>query len=377
MPESDASFLLRHLYDYGFTAAGLALTALAIGTMLRWLLARLLPGEPFLDPARLIFGSEFVRLTLGLALWLVFWLPAQRAFESSPDLRHRDSVVRKAYLYLVVFVSALAAIVTVSLLLADVLERVLGVPPGQGDLSLALALITVSGVIWGYHAAVLRRDATVAGELAQQALVRRIYVYLMAGLGLAAALTGLVGTLASLFNGLHRSTFGTGQRQELAQFLAALIAGLPVWLWHWRRAQLSAAEEPPAGVMERRSFVRRFYLYIYIFLATMAALGAVIYILSQFLMLLLDARRSSGLLYDVGEALAYALVAAGLLAYHVTVLTARCRSTGCIRSGPAALADSGHHRSRRRVGGCGAGGQAAGKDPRHRSPFYQPLTACA
>jgi hypothetical protein len=109
-------------------------------------------------------------------------------------------------------------------------------------------------------------------------------------------------------------------REQLAWFTAALIAGLPVWLLPWRSAQLAAAATTPEGAQERRSLVRKIYLYFYIFVATMSALGAAIYVVYQLLSLVLGERGSTTLLSDLGRAIAFILIAVAVWLYHGYVL---------------------------------------------------------
>ena len=106
----------------------------------------------------------------------------------------------------------------------------------------------------------------------------------------------------------------------LADFLAVLLAGLAVWLWQWTPVVRVVHAPPPAGIAEQRSFVRRFYLYLYIFAATMAILGSAIYIVSQLLMVVLGARELGGLLFDLAQAIAYAILAVALWVYHGLML---------------------------------------------------------
>lgn len=317
--EPEAATLLRHLYTFGFALAGLVTTAVATGLMLRWGLNRLLDGSLVLGPAREFFPAGLSQLAVGLPLWLAFWLPAQRAFAAA-ERRERESVVRKTYLYLATFAGAVVFISTVSALLADVLERLFRVPSGEGNLSTALALIAVSGGAWAYHAFVLRQDAAAEAEVQQQALVRRIYTYLMAGLGLGALLIGLAGILTVLFQALDEGAVSTELRRLLADFLAVLLAGLVVWVWQWAQAVRAVHAPPPAGIGEQRSFVRRSYLYLYIFAATMAILASAIYIVSQLLMVVLGARELGGLLFDLAQAISYAILAVALWVYHGLML---------------------------------------------------------
>ena len=313
--ESDAGAVLNQLYRYAFALVGLSMAAVAVGLLLERLLAGFWPGLRVLDPVRTVLASELARLAIGLALWLPFWLPAQRRFAAG-DEREQSAVVRKAYLYLVAFVGALGTIFTTAVLLADLLARLMGVSGESGGLSTALSIILVSAAMWAYHAFVLRRDAAAAPEREQQALVRRIYTYLMAGLGLAAVLIGLSGTLIQLLEGLDSGIFTTVLRESLSGFIAALLAGLPVWLWHWQQGQRESAQPAPAGPAERRAFVRRLYLYLYIFVATLMMIGSVIFIISQALMFLMDAREAAGLWYELAQAFSITLVAVAVWVYH-------------------------------------------------------------
>jgi hypothetical protein len=319
--ESDASLVLSQLYTYAFAAAGLVMAAFAFGSLLQWILRELLPGGATVQRTDVLLVSELSRLLVGFTLWLLFWLQAQRQFRGL-DPRGAQSVVRKVYLYIVVFFSALGVIVTTTLLISDLLNRINGLPGGEGDLAEALTIILVSGGLWAYHAAVLRRDAALIPELSRQALVRRLYVYLMAGLGISAFLGGLTGVLVLLIERIQMGNFGRDGVEMVDVAVATILVGLPVWLWHWRKAQLAAQEAGPAGAAERRSVIRRFYLFLYIFVATMALLGSAIYILSQVLELLLGTRESAGMLFDIAEATSFVLVSVLVWLYHGSVLAA-------------------------------------------------------
>ncbi|MCK4725845.1 MAG: DUF3842 family protein, partial [Anaerolineales bacterium] len=159
-----------------------------------------------------------------------------------------------------------------------------------------------------------------AAAVGQQALVRRIYLYLMAGVGLAAVLIGLGGDLSVLIRALVGRGFIVDLRQQLSWFTAALIAGLPVWLANWRKAQIAVAQPDLAGLEERRSFVRSFYLYFYVFVATMTVLGGAVYALSQLVGLAIGAREARGLTMDIGQAVAYVLIAVAVWLYHGAIL---------------------------------------------------------
>jgi hypothetical protein len=183
-------------------------------------------------------------------------------------------------------------------------------------------LILVGVILWSYHARVLRTDTLAASELPRQAAVRRLYWYLMAGIGLAALLVGLAGDVSVLIRSLAGRPFISNTREQLAWFTAVLIAGLPIWILPWRRLQSAIERADSPGDGERQSIVRRIYLYFFLFLAAITLLSAGIYILSQLIELALGARAARFLVSDLAQAIAFILIAASVWAYHFTRLRA-------------------------------------------------------
>lgn len=319
MRESDSSAVLCQLHIYSFSMIGLVMGAIGAGRLLERLTGPLFSDRVLRVPLTTFLATEITRFGVGLVVWLVFWWLGQRAF-SGPDERERESVVRKAYLYLLVFIGAVGVISTAIILLTNALERLFGLGPDSSDLNSAVAIILVCGAIWAYHAFVIRRDAKVAEEVGKQAMVRRIYTYLMAGLGLGAFLIGLAGILTVLLEELDDELGRFDFREGISVFLAMIVVGLIVWRWHWRRVSQEWAVEPSSELEERRSFVRRLYFYFYIFVATLTLLGSVIFIVSQILMLLLGARTGDGLLVDLGQALSYTMIAVVIWIYHGRII---------------------------------------------------------
>jgi hypothetical protein len=171
---------------------------------------------------------------------------------------------------------------------------------------------------------VLRQDAERAPEAPRQASVRRIYAYLVAAIGLAALLTGVIGLLNVVIELLTRSV-AVGldyYREQVALFTAMAIVGVPIWLIPWRTMQrlaLAPAGARRAGIEstdERRSTVRKIYLYFYVFVAALAVFGSVGWFVYHLLTALLGAELPDDFLSLVLNALAIGLVAAGVWLYH-------------------------------------------------------------
>lgn len=316
--ETDVQALVQRLYSYVFSAVGLVLVVAALIPLLRWLLFQFGDAPARYWTTNRVLAAEWTRLLVGLTLWLVHWLGAQRLFATGAA-RERESVVRKFYLYVIVFVGTVAAVASASAILAGILSRILRAP-SSGDVREALSVLLVAGGAWAYHAVVLHRDARQSVEQPQQAGIRRLYRYLVAGVGLVALLLGVGGVISILFFTLDGEPFIGGVRQALAWFISAIIAGLLVWLFPWRQIQTGAAAEGAMGAAERQSLVRKIYLYTFIFVATMTVLGTAVYLVSQLVELLIGSRSSAHLLRDLGMAFSYSLIAVAIWLYHGLIL---------------------------------------------------------
>jgi hypothetical protein len=320
LPEQGAAAAVRRLYVYGFSAAGLAMTVLAVILLSRGLM--FLIGDGGIVGRQAGLTRAVARLAVGLPLWLIFWGWAGRLF-AGPDEEERASALRKAYLYLSVFLAVMATVTTLTVILADGLGRVLGVSgSGSGDIREALSIILGAALVWAYHATILRRDASVAGEPAATAWVGRLYLYLVAAIGLGAFLVGVAGAISLLIRTLAGVSFVRGVPEEAAWFTALIIAGLPVWILPWRGLQTAATAPGPAGDEESRSVVRKVYLYFYLLVATLTVLGSGVVVVYRLVSLVLGVRQPGNLLADLGQAIAWSLVAVGLWLYHGAVLRA-------------------------------------------------------
>jgi len=315
IPEAGTSATLRRLYVLGFSAAGLTMTTLTLIHLVRWIMLGF--GQIVIRGSGLSVAltDEIARLIIGVSLWLIFWRWAQRLYDG-PSEEERDSALRKFYLYGAVFIGAMSVVVRATTILASFFRSILGLA-SEGDISDPLPIIIGMGVLWAYHALVLRDDAKKAGEAPRQAGVRRLHLYLIAGVGLSALLVGLSGDISVLLRALDTS-FGESLREQLAWFTAAIIAGLPVWILPWRKAQIEAVEAGPEGADERRSVVRKIYLYFFQFLATMTVLSSAVYIVYRILSMILG--EDPPTLTELGHAISFSLIAVGLWLYHGGIL---------------------------------------------------------
>ena len=284
----------RQLVLYGLAAIGLFWAASTTVSTLAGVWTRVadgiapIPGfntPQALPPSRVILASpsrdDQLRFQLigavpgilgGLALWLGAWIPLQRGLRaaSADGEIERRSVVRKLVIYLVVLVSALAVLLSATVALANVVERLLGTPAGeefrniQHDLGFPVANLLVFATLWVFHRRVVQTDAARETEVERAATVRRLYTYLIAAIGLgmlAVGIAGAIGVIGSQVMGMNTHPNG-----ETALYLSLVAIGAPAWALSWRQAQRRLDDD------ERRSLPRRGYLYL-------AVLGGVLGVL--------------------------------------------------------------------------------------------------
>jgi hypothetical protein len=112
-------------------------------------------------------------LVVGLPVWLRAWRWVQReAHRDDEGGDHaRRSVVRRGYLYLVIFAGVMGIMFASGVLINEVLQAILGEPPEKLSLSVSkqVVLILGFGILQAYHWRVLRQD----GRLAERSLSRR------------------------------------------------------------------------------------------------------------------------------------------------------------------------------------------------------------
>jgi hypothetical protein len=314
---------LRRLYLLAFSLAGLVMVSLGIIGLLQTLLQLSAAGVNWRTPV----ANHTAQLLVGGVVWVGHWLILQRAFLAGGPTEER-SVLRKVYLYLAVLAFSVMAVASASTILKRLIELALGAPPAEepllSQLSGPLPWLIVGGVFWAYHGYVLHQDASQSPEMPRQATVRRIYAYLVAAIGLAVLLSGIVGLLSILIDLLTTpATVGLAYyREEVAVFTAMTIVGVPVWLLPWRKLQNLALATPGteaegvAAAEERRSTTRKIYLYFYVLVATLAFFGSVGWFVYHLLTALLGADLPEDFVTLVLNALVISLLAVGVWVYH-------------------------------------------------------------
>lgn len=186
-------------------------------------------------------GDELLRglvsVVVGGGIWARYWL--------SEGLRLGRDAVWRGYVVLVGgLVSLLIALAAVGALAASVLDWLLGGGSGPAAVHFAeaprwLALLVVSAAAWAYHRAVVR-----AAPVAARGPVDRAHDYIAAGAGLLAAVIGLVMAIVAVIRVVTSAGIGfAGERSTLANAVALLVVGVPVWWHYWSKVRADRAVE--------------------------------------------------------------------------------------------------------------------------------------
>lgn len=283
---------------------------------------------------RLPFGGGVSQVLVGLWLLHAAWQQWQDVI--TLHAAEGRAVLRRLYLYIGALIGAIATLTPTALLLREALLMLFG---GEGGSTAELlnrmvdpvSFIPVGGAIWFWHWTTLRRETDAYGDSSQSATVRRIYAYLVAATGLALLWVGAVELLHAL---IDARLVGDIWRQPLANGLALLAVGAPIWVIFWRRVQRRAERGDAEGETERDSWPRKLYLYGVALVGALVLLITLAQLVYQVLLMLLGERELAFTSNDLAHQLADSAVAALLWGVHLLAI----RADGRFEKMPAAAA---------------------------------------
>ena len=179
IPEAGWRVSVGRLIGYLSALAGLAFASAGLALLLGLLFDLLLGGNrvAVLPPDLWrgeVSGYAAVTLVGGLA-WLWYWYAALRRMAADP-VAERASLSRRAYLYIVLAATIVGLLGSLAVVLYRFLGWVLGITGGASlisDISVALGVVIVAGLLLAYHVLTLRQDLREAAEhLPAQRIVR-------------------------------------------------------------------------------------------------------------------------------------------------------------------------------------------------------------
>ncbi len=136
--------------------------------------------------------------------------------------------------------------------------------------SMIFPFALIGAVVYGFMIWRQRSGTQVAEFETDEGMgtVRRVYFYVVAFASLMMWVNGITILGHFVLDSIFVGTVLMESTLWVAGGLALIIVGLPLWVFHWRHIERSAAEQP----VKNRSVIRKIYLY----LTLGVALGAVI-----------------------------------------------------------------------------------------------------
>lgn len=106
--------------------------------------------------------------------------------------------------------------------------------------------------------------------------VRRLYFYTVSFVSLMMATSGLILVVSWVLESVFGGDVLTPSRRGLAAGVSLAVVGLPIWVFHWRLVQRYVGELPT----ERRSLIRKLYIYLVLGIAGGVSIVAVVGVLN-------------------------------------------------------------------------------------------------
>jgi hypothetical protein len=164
---------MKRLYNYTLSFIGLVVAFIGVATLLGFLIDVLTEfGISFTDSLRENLVASISSLIVGVPLWLIMWRPMQMEAMAPGEMgdHARRSVLRKAYLYLVLFAAVIGGMATAVGLVYQLIRVVLSVEVSDflNNILNLTQLLFLFGVLMVYHLNVLRRDGASTADALQK-----------------------------------------------------------------------------------------------------------------------------------------------------------------------------------------------------------------
>jgi hypothetical protein len=270
--ESDALVDVRRLYRYVWVLYALLLVCTGVYQVVHYI---------FFVPEG-VTGASAGGLANGLALALVgapLWAWTWKVIQDSlPQPGERASWLRQIVLYLLSLVGLGGTLASAAVLLALVLRWALGdahtLSTFFSDASNSLAFLAAFGIVWAYYGRERRLALADVGNPARRSALERFYAYILSLAGNISTYFGLAVLLNTLVEmAMSHAQWPDVYRTSIANCLATLAVGLPLWLTNWPAQQAQARQQDLVGEQARRSVLRKGYLYLVLFSTVIGAMG--------------------------------------------------------------------------------------------------------
>jgi hypothetical protein len=153
---------LRRLYNYPLALLGLGAAFIGTTTLLTYVIDTSLSSLQIAGTFTSRLAAGLSTLLVGLPLWLASWRPMQAEAHAAGDegAHARRSLVRRVYLYLVIFAAVIGGMSSAVWVVFQLISALLGGAPSDfvTQLLTALQLLLLFMAVLAYHLVVLRSD---------------------------------------------------------------------------------------------------------------------------------------------------------------------------------------------------------------------------
>ena len=208
----------------------IAITSLSISLyqVLVWFV-----GEPTSQNAGEHFASIPQSLATAFAGFLFWWYHKSLL----PNESERTDVQR-TYEYLVSAISLIASAIGISIVIVALIESLTSQVQlaGAGAINTLLGagtVIVVAGPVWWHFWSRIQSIARVESNAELSSPVRRVYLFLLFGVGGIVAIVSLITIVVQLFDGILSSNLGANTFSEMRFAIGILISTGIVAAYHW------------------------------------------------------------------------------------------------------------------------------------------------
>lgn len=238
-------FYLVYFITLGMFSSGVAmLLRLCFDVIIKHPVPAQIGAESF---SRQMLSLGVAMLFIGGVLWFLFWRAIQRNVSGNPA--EIGSAIRKMFMSIILAASALVGLFAA----VDFLKWLMAGASLNQFPSGELANLIVTGVIWYYHLRLTEKEGQPSPDAKT---LRRCYVYLLSGWGLASLSINLVGLVNTAV--LHLPVWGevivSGKLwgSGVQNSLGWILLGGAAWAFHWFRMARG----------DSASTLRQVYLYL-------------------------------------------------------------------------------------------------------------------
>ena len=254
----------RNLYRYIWVIYGLAMVIGGTEQVLQTIFN--ISGTSY--PSRgATLANGLALLIVGTPIWIYAWRKIQDSLTSDGE---QPTPLRLFILFVLNLIGIGGVLVPCGLVLSVVIRLILGETMTFNQFMTAINVPISTGIpfagAWGYYRHILKDEVASISEITFQAMLNRLYHHILSFVGLATTFLGTNAILTLIIDLFIRTTTWAGYlRSQLANAIALLTVGIPLWIIHWRINLIEASKLDELGDHARRSLIRKTYLYLTLF----------------------------------------------------------------------------------------------------------------